>query len=234
MFVADQPPLPPEQDLLRKANIDLWTGFEASQECEGPNEEEIVLNVTDKWARDWLGTGDGRAWLEDRGLPRRPYFAPERACKADDPQPVIEFSLKDGDSITSNVLEIKGSATVDKGFKKWILEFGQGADPVSWTVLVESDKPVENGTLYSWNVSDLSNGKVSLRLTLVGDKAEVDERITLNIDLPVPTETPTEVPTETPTPTFTPTETLTPQVIVPPTDTPTPTETPTAIPTAVP
>ena len=100
----------------------------------------------------------------------------------------------------SNVLEIKGSATADKGFKKWVLEYGLGADPASWTVLVEKDKPVEDGLLYSWNVSNLPNGKISLRLTLVGDNAEVDQRITLNIDLPIPTSTPTQTPTPTPTP----------------------------------
>jgi hypothetical protein len=229
VFASDQPPLPAEQDLLRKAKIDLWTGYEASKECEGPSEEVKVLNVADKWARDWLGTGDGRAWLEDRGLPRNPYFAPERACKKDDPQPVIEFNLKDGDSITSNAVEIKGSAAADGGFKKWVLEYGQGADPASWTVLVESDKPVENGTLYNWNVADFQNGKVSLRLTLVGDKAEVDERITLNIDLPVPTATPTG--TSAPTATPTPTETPTPEIVIPPTETPTPTFVPTETPT---
>ena len=70
IFAADQPPLPPGQDLARKVKIDLWTGLEASKACEGPSEEEMVLNVTDKWARDWLGTEDGRA------LARRPRLAP--------------------------------------------------------------------------------------------------------------------------------------------------------------
>jgi hypothetical protein len=193
----------------------------------------MVLNVTDKWARDWMGTEDGRLWLEDNGLPRNPYFAPERECSADDPQPLVELDLKDGTSVTSNVLEIKGSATADGGFKKWILEYGQGADPASWTVLIEKDKPVENDTLYSWNVADIPNGKVSLRLTLVGDKAEVDQRITLNIDLPTPT-VPTPTPTPTSTPTLEPTPTFTPTLeIIPPTEPPVPSETPTETPTAI-
>ena len=118
IFAADQPPLPPGQDLARQAKIDLWTGLEASDACKGPTEEEVVLNVTDKWARDWLGTEDGRFWLEDRGLPRKPYFAPERECKADDPQPVIEINLDDGEVITSEMLDIKGSATADKRIQK--------------------------------------------------------------------------------------------------------------------
>jgi 1A family penicillin-binding protein len=230
VFASDQPPLPPSQDLVRKVKIDLWTGLEASKACEGPSEEEVVLNVTDKWARDWLGTEDGRAWLEDRGLPRKPYFAPERECRADDPQPLIEINLKDGEVVTDSTLEIKGSATADKGFKKWVLEYGLGAEPAAWTVLNESDKPVENSTLYSWNVSSLPNGVISLRLTLVGDKTEVDQLISFNLNLPTPTVV-TPTPTETPPPTFTPTETPT---LAIPTETPTPSETPTETPTTAP
>jgi len=226
VFAADQPPLPPEQDLLRKMEIDLWTGLKASNACKGPSEEELVLNVADKWARDWLGTPEGRAWLENNGLPEKPYFAPERACKEGDPQPILEINLEDGQRVTSEILEIKGSAAADEGFKKWILEYGQGADPASWSVLAESNTPLENGTLYSWNVSGLSNGRISLRLTLVGDKAEVEKRIALNIDLPLPTPAPTETPTPTPT-SAPPTETPTPTPTEPP---PPPSDTPTALP----
>jgi penicillin-binding protein 1C len=242
VFASDQPPLPPGQDLARRIKINLWTGLEASDACKGPTEEEMVLNVTDKWARDWLGTEDGRFWLEDHGLPRNPYYAPERECKADDPQPVVEIKLDDGEMITSETVDIRGSATADKGFKKWVLEFGQGAEPDSWTVLSESDNPIKNGLLHSWDVSGLPNGIVSLRLTLIGDKAEVDKQIKLNLNLPIPTvPTSTPVPSETPTPTFTPTPTPTPTPtgtptleIITPSETPIPSETPTETPTALP
>jgi 1A family penicillin-binding protein len=227
IFASDQLPLPPGQDLARKLKIDLWTGLEASDTCEGPSEEQFVLNVTDKWARSWLGTADGRAWLEDRGLPDNPYFAPERECRADDPQPVIKLDLNDGEVISDSILDIKGSATADKGFKKWKLEYGVGADPASWTTLTESDKPVEDGQLYSWDLSSLPNGVVSLRLTLVGENAEVKKLVKLNVDLYAPV-----IPTVqlTVTPESTSTDLPTPEVIIPPTDTPIPTEIPTLVP----
>jgi hypothetical protein len=225
VFASDQPPLPSSKDLTRRTKIDLWTGLEASDACKGPTEDEVVLDVTDKWARDWLGTEDGRAWLEDRGLPRKPYFAPERQCKADDPQPIIEIKLNDGEVITSAILDIKGSATADAGFKKWVLEYGQGAEPTAWTILNESDKPVKDGTLYLWNVSTMPNGIISLRLTLIGDKTEVEKRVALNLSLPTPT-VPSPTPTSSATPTLTPTMTLTPEIIIP-SETPTSTETPT-------
>ena len=154
----------------------------------------MVLNVTDKWAREWFGTEDGRSWLDDHGLPRNPYYAPDRECSAKDPQPIIELNLNDGEVITSPMLDIKGSATADEGFKKWVLEYGQGAEPASWTVLSESNNPIKNDTLYLWDLSTVPNGIISLRLTLIGDKAEVEKRIALNLSLPTPT-----VPSPTPT-----------------------------------
>jgi hypothetical protein len=232
VFASDQPPLPPGKDLARRVKIDLWTGLEASDVCKGPTDDIVVLNVTDKWAREWFGTDDGRAWLEDRGLPLKPYYAPERECSADDPQPSIEFKLTDGEVITSAMLDIKGSATADKGFKKWILEYGLSAEPAAWTILSESDKPVKDATLYSWNLSAIPNGIVSLRLTLIGDKAELEKRVALNLSLPTPT-VPSSTSTETLAPTFTPT--ITPTIeIVSPSETSTPTGTPTETPTAIP
>jgi len=226
IFASDQPPLPAGQDLIRRIKLDLWTGLQASEACKGPSEEQVVLNVTDKWARAWLETGAGRDWLDEHDLPRNPYYAPERECRADDPQPIMEFGLSEGQTVTTPVLEIKGSAYADGGFKRWRLEYGLGAEPGSWSVLSESRDPVKNGTLYSWNVSSLPNGTITLRLILVGDKAEVEKRIHLTLSLPTPTAPPA-------TPTFTPSPTETPTVIVIPTDTPTapPTETPTVTPT---
>ena len=237
VFASDQPPLPPGKDLARRIKIDLWTGLEASDACKGPTDEVVVLNVTDKWARDWLGTEDGRFWLEDHGLPRKPYYAPDRECSADDPQPIIEINLNDGEVITSPMLDIKGSATADEGFKKWVLEYGLGAEPAEWIVLKESNSPIKNDTLYLWDLSTMPNGIISLRLTLIGDKAEVEKRITLNLSLPTPTvPSPTPTATDTPVPpTFPPPPSETPTIeIVIPTETPIPSETPTETPTVIP
>lgn len=33
----------------------------------------------------WFETGEGKAWLEDRGLDKDFEAAPERECKEDDP-----------------------------------------------------------------------------------------------------------------------------------------------------
>jgi 1A family penicillin-binding protein len=225
VFAFDQLPLPKSKDLVRRVKIDLWTGYEASEVCKGPSEEQKVLNVADKWARDWLSTGPGRDWLDNHGLPHEPYYAPDRECKEGDPQPIIELKLSDGQVITSPSLEIKGSAAATEGFKNWKLEFGQGTDPGSWTTLSESNNQVKDGTLFTWNLANVPNGIVTLRLTLYGDKTDVEKRVSINLDLPLPTSTPTQIFIPSSTPTETPT-----QVIVP-SDTPVPSETPTETPT---
>jgi hypothetical protein len=185
----------------------------------------LVLNVTDEWARQWLESGDGRRWLDSHDLPREPTYAPERECKVGDPQPVIEIDLSDGQVITEPVLEIRGSAYAEEGFRHWRLEYGLGANPDSWSALAESNDPAENRTLHVWSLSGVPNGTVTLRLTLIGKEAEVDTTVRLTIGLPTPTPSPAPV-TDTPSPTPTDTETPTATATLPLTETPVETITP--------
>jgi len=189
-----------------------------TEACKGPSDDAVVLNVKDKWAREWLDTNDGRKWLDDHGLPAHPQFAPERECRADDPQPVIEFKLTDGQEITDLPLNIKGSAFADKGFKKWRLEYSSASNPGFWTLLTESADPVKNGTLFVWDYSNALEETVTLRLTIIGENAEVEKRVTLKLSIYYPPPPPTV--TEEPTPTFLPTETLQPTETFIPTETP--------------
>jgi membrane peptidoglycan carboxypeptidase len=218
VFAFDQLPLPPAQDLVRRVKIDLWTGLQASDACKGPSNDEEVMNVKDVWAREWLKSNDGRRWLEDHGLPQNPYFAPDRECSASDPQPMVEFKLNDGEYVSSSPLNIKGSAFADSGFKKWRLEYGAGTNPNSWTLLNESNVPVKNGILHTWDFSNVFEDVVTLRLTLIGEKAEIEKRVTITLAVQYP-------PTGVPTPTPTSTSTSFPPTSIPPTDTPVPTDT---------
>jgi hypothetical protein len=225
IYASDQPPLPASQDMIRHIRIDLWTGLQASEECKGPSDDVDVLNVADKWARAWFDTGNGRDWLDANDLPRNPYYAPERECTLGDPQPSLEFALTDGQTISTPVLEIIGSASATGAFRSWKLEYGLGDEPASWALLTESQNPVKNGTLYTWNMSAISNGTITLRLTVIGDKTEVEERVHLTLSLPTPT-APPPPPTEIPPPTETPTEFPTDIPTATPTDIPTETPTP--------
>jgi penicillin-binding protein 1C len=234
IFASDQPPLPRSQDLVRRIQIDKWTELEASDACDDYTEDMNVLNVTDKFAQDWLDNGEGRAWLESNDLPRNPVFAPERECRADDPHPELDFVLSEGQVITDASLEIRGTADATGLFESWVLEYGTGSNPGDWITLNSSNSPVRNSTLHMWNnLSSLPNGTLTLRLTVRGKNSSVEEVIHLTLSLPTPTSPPTAIPptdvppTAIPPTAIPPTEPLT--VTPPPTNTdvPPPSATPT-------
>ena len=228
VFAADQLPLPPGQDLWRKAMLDTWTGLEASPGCPDFTEDQMVMKVNDPWARKWLKTEDGKKWLEQAGFSKKVFFAPDRECQKNDPHPSLAFSgLDEGQVVPGPSLDIYGIADATQNFKDWRLEYGTGDDPSQWTTLVEANvTPVKTpGNLYTWDLRGIPDGIVTLRLYLHStEDGYAERRIHLNIQAPIPTLSPTLTPT--PIPTVTPTETLT------PTDTPLPmpSGTPTPIP----
>ncbi|PWH16028.1 MAG: hypothetical protein DDG59_10245 [Anaerolineae bacterium] len=229
IFAADQPPLPKEEDLWQMASIDTWTGLKASAVCSEFTKEEFVLNVTDPFAKQWIQKDpDGKRWAEQNGFEKKIRFVPERECKADDPRPKLEFiSPKDGDTITRSVVDIYLWADATQWFKSFQLDFGIGADPKEWTTIVRSNTPAQpNDPVVSWDLTELPNGLVTLRLIVQSEKdtyAEKKIQVILQVPTPTPTSTPTPTETLIPTPTFTPTSTSTPV----PTQTETPTVTPT-------
>ncbi|RME91025.1 MAG: penicillin-binding protein [Anaerolineae bacterium] len=230
-FAADQPPLPAGQDLWRRVTLDTWTGLEASEECSEFTEKEMVMRVDDPWARKWLKTKDGKRWLEEHGFPKNVRFAPERECTRNDPRPDLEFTnLSEGQVITTASLVIRGVAAGD-GFRSWKLEYGPGSDPKDWHLLVESKQEIASpADLYIWDLNDVPNGELTLRLYMSGKQGYAERRIHLTLSIPTPTPTPTLTPT--PTPTFTPTITPSPTFTPTPTATSSPTLTPSPTPSA--
>ena len=162
------------------------------------------------------------------GSSRKPVYAPERECRADDPHPKIEIDLANGQVVSTPTLEIRGTADATGYFESWKLEIGLGTEPTQWMVLNGGNTPVNNALLHLLDLSTIPNGIVTLRLTVTGKYGEVERFVHLNLSLPTPTAPPTETPTVPPTET----PTLIPSVI-PPTDTPTipiPTDTPSLTP----
>jgi hypothetical protein len=223
-FASDQPPLPAAQDLFRRSNLDTWTGLLANDSCKEFVEDEMVMNVQDKWARQWLRSGAGRDWLESHDFPRNPFWAPERECNVSDPHPVLEFSnINETSVITNPVLPINGVIDVKNGgFTGWRLEYGAGQDPSDWNLLAQGTNSFpQPGLIYTWNIEGIHEGKITLRIYLSnGEDNYAERRLTLSVNLPTPvppTPTPTEFPTATPS-----------NTPAPPTATEAPTEPPTA------
>ena len=231
-FVNDQPPLPKEEDLWKKANIDSWTGLRASPECSGYTKEEFTLNIKDPSAINWIrDTDQGREWAASIGFNGPILFVPERECRASDPRPEIHFAgLSDNQTITQNPVDIYAVVRATANFRQFHLEWGEGDNPENWQRLVENnpnqyDKPER---IHAWDVSQLPAGKVTLRIVLESTENDrtAEERIHLNLQVPTPTPTPTTTSTQTPTNTTTPLPSSTPTI----TPTPLPTSTPTITP----
>jgi len=230
IFAADQPPLPPGQDLYRQTILDTWTSLEASDMCKDYTDEQMVVNTGgDPWAEKWLETGAGKDWLEAHGFFRDIAIAPPRECNNSDPRPTIEFrDLNDGDTITENKIDVRAVIDATDGIKSWVLEYGMGDNPEQWKQIADGKKAVGNPTtLINWDLNDIGNNTVTLRLYVTGESGYAEHRISLTVELPTPTPTPTSTPTATlpPLPTGTPTLTPTATKIIVPTDTQTNTAT---------
>jgi penicillin-binding protein 1C len=232
-FAADQPPLPPSQDLFRQVNIDTWTGLIAGNACPDFVKNELVLNVNDRWGRDWLRSGAGRSWLESHDLPRNPFFAPDRECSASDPRAVLQFTnLNNGSVITETQFPIQGVINGENGgFSEWFLQYSPGQNPSEWIPLAQGNNAFPNpSVIHTWDLTTVQENTVTLRLYLTrGEEYFAERRVTVTLNLPTPTPSITPSPT-LPAPTDIPTDTPVPDV---PTETPTefPTDTPTETPT---
>jgi membrane peptidoglycan carboxypeptidase len=236
IFASGQPPLPPDDDLWRKVQVDTWTGLEASTECTDDYVDEyMAINVLDESARKWIRQDEkGQQWARDMGFDET-VFVPDRKCTANDPRPHLQFvGLEDGQTIKQDSLDISIVADATSGFRSWRLEWGAGTDAGDLNTLFgDNNSPVSSPTkVYTWNLNGMPNGPVTLRLYMQADEdGYADLNIHLNLNLPTPTPIPTHTPTPTPSitptlpPTNTPTETTTPMPTD--TDTPTSTETPT-------
>ena len=216
-FTIDQPPLSPEHDLWQEVLIDTWTGLQASPECSEFTRSELVLNVTEEWALNWIRQEEkGRQWARDMGFDEDLIFIPERKCTSEDPHARLEFTgISDGATISETLFEIHFLAEADEGVRWVSLEYDTGSGGV------ELSGDLQGLSSYTWDLSGVPAGAVTLQLRMENDFGGFAERdIHLNLDPPTPTPTlsPTIKPTETSTQ-------------VPPTASPTPTETPTLTPT---
>jgi penicillin-binding protein 1C len=243
IFASDQPPLPKEQDLWQKVWIDSWTLKLASTECAEFTKEKLGLDVTDPWAQKWLTENSaGKEWAEEMGFPEdKIYFIPHDICTAESPRPLVSLTFPaEGSIITTSPIPIFGRASATSNFKDWVLQYGHGFNPGSWTRILQSVIPYDQpDNLIDWDPSEAGNGDITLRLvvrSIDGGNAEDRIHFTINVATPTPTVTPTETITATPSETPTPTITLTPTPSQTPTitNTPTPSLTPSITPSPTP
>jgi penicillin-binding protein 1C len=248
-FAADQPPLPKEQDLWREVTIDSYSLELASAECPDFTAEKLGLNINDPWGRKWVTDGAaGRKWAKEMGFEDDDlFFIPEKSCSSNSPRPILALTdPSQGAIINMSPLPIFGKASATANFKYWELHYGIGIDPVVWTRITRSGTPHDQpDELAVWDLSDLANEPITLRLTVHGNNnGKAETFLHLMINLPTPTPTPTQTSTIILTPTSTSTllpsetHTVTPSptssITSSPTTSSTPTSTDTYTPTSLP
>jgi hypothetical protein len=212
-FVNDQLPLAKGYDLWQRATIDTWTELLASPTCSDFTEQKISINVTDPWGVKWINeTDQGQTWAKNMGFKQPFFFTPDKACSESNSRPIIAITApQDGERITTSPVILYGQVDATTNFKSYRLEYGRGRDPVDWVLLRKRDTPISDpGEIYSWDLSQIPEGLVTVRLTVYSTRdTSAEIRWTMNLAVPTPTPTPTDVPTETPTPTITLTHTAT-------------------------
>jgi len=133
----------------------------------------------------------------------------------------VHIEVPKAGAVLQGKVAIIGHSEVN-GFRNAILEFTYaGIITENWFLLSDHIQPVDQGYLFEWDTTTITDGNYDLRLTvyLINDQAEV---VRVN-NLRVRNYTPIE--TDTPTP-ITPSATLNPGKTPPPSPTPLPTGTP--------
>jgi penicillin-binding protein 1C len=208
-FASDQPPLPANKDILQRVNMDSWTNLLSSSYCSDYVVARNVLNIEDKWARKWIEDTDaGESWLDSIGYTGDIYYKADRECKESDPRPEILFAgINEGQTISTSPIDIYALIRGGDLFKNYKLEYGLGTDPGDWKTLVDnSDKQYQQPELiYTWNVTDIATGTITLRIT-INSTNETSAEKKIHLNLQVPTATPTITPTPTQTATMTETQ----------------------------
>ena len=115
------------------------------------------MNVSDPWAIKWIKeSSTGQSWAENHGFKEPIFFAPTKACTADDPRPILSIaSPDDGDLVDELTLDIYGQADATEHFFRYSLDYGRGDDPLEWDQIDQKKVPVdEPEKLYEWDVSE--------------------------------------------------------------------------------
>ena len=240
-FVADEPPLPREEDFVATIEVDAFSGKLASELCNSTTlDERRVVNIRDPFALEWLqGNPLGQQFAQVLGVEFPVELAPTEECGPDDPRAVVRIIFPPEDTPpVFEVVQIWGYVDVLNGeFDSYRVDWGLGDDPQGWGSLSDAipERHPDDGSpalLAEFDTRDQPNEIVTIRV-IVRDNAghEAETRRVLAIDNPTPTATAANTPTALPTFTHTATITLTPTPTITPSNTPTFTAT---IPSATP
>ncbi|MDJ0753812.1 MAG: transglycosylase domain-containing protein [Ardenticatenaceae bacterium] len=243
IFSQNNPPLPADQDFLQAVPIDLWTGLQANDNCDEnvyeANFANLLVSGRDavrqrelQQARRWIEeTNSGRQWAASRNIAIPLQFPPQNSCDRTTARPILEISEPRPFAEVESEVNVIGSVNAPN-FDGYQIDYGLTHDPGGFANVQERrNTPVNNGSLFEGDLSEIATGALTLKVILFGpdnpftpEEDPITQELLLPLTVLEPTPTPTSTPTETPTATATATITVTPS----PTSTAEPTATATA------
>ncbi len=179
--------------------MDTWTQLFSSDACGDFRDEQLVLNVTEFWAGEWIqDTSAGRTWAEQMGFNRPIYFIPQKECTQSDNPATLSFEgISPGQTIKTNELPIILRVHGGDRFEKFELSYRVGGK--QWQSLgTFTEQSKEPKDYFQLDLTELEDGKLELRVQMEGSKNAVAEK-TIELNLLKPTPTPTPTVTTTPT-----------------------------------
>jgi hypothetical protein len=82
------------------------------------------------------------------------------------PDPRSNLTAPGVNAVLTGAVQVTGTANAER-FNYYKLEYGVGRSPTVWNFLMQSDNPVSDGILGTWDVSSLVPGAYTLQLKVV-------------------------------------------------------------------
>ncbi|MHB8840660.1 MAG: beta strand repeat-containing protein [Candidatus Aquicultor sp.] len=149
----------------------IWTQFATGSSA-------VTNNTLGTWAS--TGVGDGGYTLRVT-LTRGAASSSQVFVDVDNTNPTATITAPANNSNVSGVVTITGSAN-DTNFSNYVLDYGAGAVPASWTTITNSTSAVTNNTLGVLDTGALASCDYTLRLTST-DKANNTTTATILVHL---------------------------------------------------
>ncbi|GEM_PF-3380171 len=84
------------------------------------------------------------------------------------PEPMTALiTSPDSGSEVSGIVSIEGTAA-GPNFSQWVLDYGPGQEPATWTTIATGLAPVTRGVLADWDVTSITGALYTLRLRVTG------------------------------------------------------------------
>ncbi|MFN2169564.1 MAG: transglycosylase domain-containing protein, partial [Anaerolineae bacterium] len=154
IFATGQGPLGPEHDFYQFVRIDVTTNALASEYCPGEVVEERYFKV--------LPGEEGSRWAQKNNIPQPPA---ELCPVHTGPAQVSLFEPVPGQTVAVEA-PVVGHTSIP-GFDHYVVEYGEGRDPIGWGhVSGPIYSPEDNGLLAVWDVRRLDDRDYTLRVVV--------------------------------------------------------------------